>query len=97
LRLTLKALPRSRRNGVKGVEVGADGRATLAVETTAAPEDGKANAAIVKILAKRWRVAAGRFELVRGATARQKVLEIKDGDDDLLDRIEKIEETVSKR
>ena len=68
----------------------------LKVETTAPPEDGKANAAIIRFLAKRWRVAAGRFELVRGATTRQKVMEIKDGDDDLLGRIEKIEETEGK-
>lgn len=97
LRLALKVSPRSRRNGVKGVEIGVDGRAMLKVEVTAAPEDGKANAAVVRFLAKRWRVAAGRFELVSGRTARQKVMEIKDGDDGLLDRIETIEETESKR
>lgn len=77
-----------------GPDVGAEGHA-LKILVTAAPEGGKANAAVIKLLAKRWRVALGRFSVVSGVTARRKVVEIDGGDQELLDKIMKIEETVS--
>ncbi|HEX2793033.1 MAG TPA: DUF167 domain-containing protein [Croceicoccus sp.] len=43
---------------------------------TAAPEDGKANKAVVGLVAKALGVAPSRIELVRGATSRDKVLRI---------------------
>lgn len=45
----------------------------LRVYVTAAPEDGKANAAVQKLLAKAMRVPKTRLRLIRGATARDKV------------------------
>lgn len=77
-----------------GPDVNAEGHA-LKVFVTAVPEDGKANAAVIKLLAKRWRVAPGRFSVVSGVKARRKVVEIEGGDQELLDKIMKIEETVS--
>lgn len=74
-----------------GAVVTAGGRA-LALRVTAVAEGGKANAAVIKLLAKRWKVAAGRISLVRGATARLKVIEIVVADEALLDKILKIED-----
>jgi uncharacterized protein YggU (UPF0235/DUF167 family) len=39
----------------------ADGGAVLRVAVTAAPEDGKANAAVVKLLAKAWHLPKSAF------------------------------------
>lgn len=72
--------------------VDADGHALLKVNVTAVAEGGKANAAVIKLLAKRWKVASGRFLLVSGAASRQKVIEIVDADQALLDKIQTIED-----
>jgi uncharacterized protein len=86
-------MPGARRNEVTGPKVNAGGRPALNVKVTAVAEGGKANAAVIKLLAKRWKVAAGRFTVVSGSTARQKIIEIADGDQTLLDRINNIETT----
>ncbi len=48
----------------------------LHVYVTVAPEDGKANKAVVKLLAKHYRVAPSRISIIRGQTARHKTVEI---------------------
>jgi uncharacterized protein YggU (UPF0235/DUF167 family) len=49
---------------------------TIRIHVTVVPEDGKANAAVVKLLAKALGVAKSRLTLVRGATARDKVFRL---------------------
>ena len=46
------------------------------IAVTAPPEDGKANAAVSKLLAKFFRTAKSNIAVVSGATARTKQLEI---------------------
>lgn len=53
---------------------GADIR--LAVKVTAPPEKGKANAALVKLLAKHFGVAKSAVTIVSGETGRLKVVEV---------------------
>lgn len=48
----------------------------LRVYVTTAPEGGKANAAVQKLLAKALGVAKSRLTLVRGHTARNKVFSV---------------------
>ncbi len=60
----------------------ADGRATVGVRVGAPPADGKANAAVLKVLAKAWRLPKSSLRIVVGETARTKVIEIA-GDADL--------------
>lgn len=48
----------------------------IRIYTTVAPEDGKANAAVVKLLAKAVGVPKSRLVLIRGATARDKVFRV---------------------
>jgi uncharacterized protein len=52
------------------------GRIYLKARVRAAPEDGKANAALEALLAKALGVAKGRVKVARGATARLKAVEI---------------------
>jgi uncharacterized protein (TIGR00251 family) len=61
-------------NRIEGVVRAADGQVRLKVRVTAAAESGKANRALIKLLAKAWRLPAGGIELVVGAKARNKVL-----------------------
>lgn len=48
----------------------------LKARVRAAPENGEANAALEKLIAKAFGVAKGKVKVVRGQTARMKQLEI---------------------
>ena len=94
VRLAVKVTPRAGRDAVQGVEVDAQGRAWLAVRVTAAPDGGKANAALIKLLAKRWRLPASAVRLIAGASARRKVLHVAGAPATLLAQLEAIERPV---
>ncbi len=76
VRLRLKVTPRARRDRVEGLAPEADGGVALKVSVTAAPEDGKANAAVIKLLAAEWGVAKSTIEVVLGAADRRKLLHV---------------------
>ena len=63
--------PRARRDEIAGERDGA-----ILVRVTAPPVDGRANAALVKVLAKRIGVARGRVSVVRGERSRDKLVRI---------------------
>ena len=74
IRVRVKLAPKASRAAVGGVFVDAAGTAFLKVAVTAAPEDGKANAALVALLAKAWRLPKSAIAVVAGATERRKTL-----------------------
>ena len=76
VRLALKVTPRAARSGVDGIARDELGQAYLAVRVTAAPDGCKANAAVIKLLARRWGLPARGLRLVSGASARRKVLQV---------------------
>ena len=49
---------------------------SLRVYTNAAPTDGAANAAVIKMLAKHYGVPKSSIRIVRGETSHDKVIEI---------------------
>jgi uncharacterized protein (TIGR00251 family) len=65
--LPVKALAGSRRNEIRGVVNG-----MLKVSVTAVAEKGKANQAIIKLLAKELGIAKSRIELISGPTSSAK-------------------------
>ena len=65
----LRVTPKARRNGLT------EG-APIKAEVTAAPEDGRANAAVTALLAEALGVAKSRLTLIKGATSRDKVLKL---------------------
>lgn len=74
--LTVRLTPRASRDDLDGVEQGADGRVYLKARVRAIPEKGKANNALIALLAKRSGIAKSSFTLVSGGTNRLKVLMI---------------------
>ena len=44
----------------------------------AKPEDGKANAAVMELIADALGVATSRLQLLRGATSREKLIKLRD-------------------
>lgn len=70
-RLALRVSPKASANKVAGEQNG-----RLRVRVTAAPEDGKANAAVTKLLAKRLGVGRTSVAVTSGATTRDKTVEV---------------------
>ena len=68
---------------IGGIAVDADGAGALKVEVTAAPEGGKANAQVIKLLAKEWRLPRSSLGIAAGGARRRKTLFIA-GDPDAL-------------
>jgi hypothetical protein len=91
VRLSLKVTPRAAQPGVSGIEADASGHAWLAVRVSAPPEGGKANAEVIRLLARRWGVRAGDLQVVSGAAARRKVLQLDGPAADLMARLSAIE------
>ena len=69
--IELRVQPRARRTILDCSAEGA-----LKAMVTAPAEDGKANAAVIDLLAHEWHLPKSAFEVTRGATNRRKVLGI---------------------
>jgi uncharacterized protein (TIGR00251 family) len=74
--LTVRLTPKGGRDAVDGIEQAADGRPVLRVRVRAAPSEGEANDALVRLLAKALDVPPRAVELLAGHTARLKRLKI---------------------
>lgn len=72
----IRLTPKAAANKIGAVEVGADGTPILKVYVTAVPEDGKANTALINLLAKNWKLPKSALTLIRGATDRNKVIRV---------------------
>ena len=70
--VSVRLQPGAGANRIDGVEAMADGRRRLRVRVTAAPEKGKANKAMIKLLAKQWRRPASGLQVVGGLSSRDK-------------------------
>ncbi|HTP82760.1 MAG TPA: DUF167 domain-containing protein [Alphaproteobacteria bacterium] len=66
--VTVKVTPRARREGIE--PAGQD--AALRIRVTEAPESGKANAAVIALLARHWRVPKASLAMVTGSSSRIK-------------------------
>jgi uncharacterized protein len=72
--LHVRVQPKARADAVKGWHGD-----TLRVSVTAAPEDGKANRAVIDLLAETFDVAPSSINLVRGAASRDKWFRLPQG------------------
>jgi uncharacterized protein len=88
--LSVRLTPRGGRDAVENVEQLADGRSVLRVRVRAAPSDGEANAALIRLVAKTLGVAARDVSLIAGATARLKRLRVAGTSATLAAALEKI-------
>jgi hypothetical protein len=76
LSVDLQVIPGAKADRVEGVQVQDDGAVVLRVRLKAPPADGKANRALIKLLAKRLGVPKSEITLASGATARRKRLHL---------------------
>ncbi len=74
LRVLLRVQPGASREAVEGVVALPDGQLALKVRLRAPPQDGKANAALVKLLAKTWKLPKSTISNLAGHGQRRKTL-----------------------
>ena len=76
VRIAVRVTPKSSPAGVAGIRLDAAGDAYLQVRVSAAAEGGKANAALLKLLAREWGVAGSRLAIVAGVRDRRKTVHL---------------------
>ncbi|MFD1982297.1 DUF167 family protein [Mesorhizobium newzealandense] len=74
--LFVRLTPRAALDRLEGVETAADGRSHLKARVRAVPENGAANKALEKLIAKALGVPASAVSIVAGGTARLKTVRI---------------------
>lgn len=94
VRVAVRLTPKAARDRFQGTVREADGSCALKLGVTAAPEAGRANAALIELLAKTWRLPKTSIALVRGAADRRKTLHLAGEPAALLARLEAWRETL---
>ena len=72
-KINVRVIPRAKQN-----KITTDDDGCLRVHITAAPVDGAANVAVIKMLAEYFNIPKSQIKIVRGETSRDKVVEIPD-------------------
>ncbi len=70
-KIALRVIPRARVNEIAGERSG-----VLLVRVTAPPVDGRANAALCRLIAKRVGVAVRNVSVIQGVSSREKVVRV---------------------
>ena len=73
MKINVKVTPKASKNEVVGWE-----EKVLKVRLTVVPEKGKANAALITLLSKHFKVPKSDITIVKGETSRNKIVEVKD-------------------
>ena len=92
--LQVRLTPKGGRDAIDGIEQLADGRSVLKARVRAAPSEGEANAALVRLIAKRLSVPPRDVALNAGATSRVKRLTIAGDAPTLIAKLEKMTESL---
>lgn len=85
--IAVRLTPKADRDAVDGIERGSDGRRYLKCRVRAVPEDGKANAALVRLLAGAIGVPRGAVTVRTGAASRLKSVRVAGDPPDLVQRV----------
>ena len=76
LLLSVRLTPKSSRDQIDNLESRDDGQAYIKARVRAAPEDGKANEALIRLLADNLGLGRSAISLTSGGTSRLKILKI---------------------
>lgn len=76
LLLPVRLTPNASRDAIEGWRETADGERHLAVRVRAVPEKGKANKALIALLAKQLGLPKRDVDVIRGTTSRLKTVRI---------------------
>jgi uncharacterized protein (TIGR00251 family) len=74
LKVALRVTPNAARDRIDGVETRPGAGPQLRIRVRAVPDKGKANNAVIALLAETWDLPKSAFSIVAGETARDKTL-----------------------
>jgi uncharacterized protein len=81
IRVSVRLTPSAAKDRIDGIVADTQGNGVLRIAVSAVPEQGRANKAMIKLLAKQWRLPKSSLSVTQGAKDRNKVLNI-EGDTD---------------
>jgi len=84
VRVAIRVTPRAARDQVTGCKPTAAGGVELCVALTAVPEKGRANKALIELLAREWGMSKSDLSVVAGVTDRHKAVMIEGAPDMLM-------------
>jgi len=87
VRIRVRVAPRAAANRVAGIAADGAGGRLLKLQVTAPPDGGKANKAVIALLAGEWKVAKSAIDIVRGKTERTKTLIVSGDAEELTARL----------
>ena len=87
VRLTVRLTPNGGRDALDDIEPGADGEPMLKARVTAVPEKGKANKALIALVAKALKIPKSSISVISGDTSRKKILRIDGDTEDVLEKL----------
>lgn len=76
MKITIKTIPNAKKNQVVEDLVDVAGVRMLKIKVNQPPEDGKANKAVVELLAEYFQVKKTAIKIIIGETSRNKIVEI---------------------
>ena len=85
--MRVRVTPRARAARIDGLQGEADGGVRLRVAVTEAADAGRANAALLALLAKAWRLPRGTLSITSGVADRRKTVSISGDSGSLMDRL----------
>ncbi len=74
--MAVRLNPKASAAGIEGIAADGDGRTRLRARVTAAPERGRANEALIALLAREWRIPRRRIKVTAGAASRRKTITV---------------------
>jgi len=92
LKLAIRLTPKASRDDIDGVETDGEGRCYIRARVRALPEKGKANKALIALVAKRSGIAKSLITMDSGETSRLKTLFVEGSSEDLLHNILRLDE-----
>jgi hypothetical protein len=90
LKLAVRLTPSGGRDAIEGLQAVGDGETWIKARVSAAPEKGKANKALVTLLARSLGIPKSAVTFVSGETARKKILRIDGDPKDLMVRLKAV-------
>ena len=88
LHVTVHVTPKASRTRIAGLRIDAKGETALKIAVTAAPDQGKANAAVLRLLAREWDLPKRQIAIIQGKKNRRKLLRLSDASTALAQRLE---------
>ncbi len=76
LRVAVRLAPRAKFDRLLGIAPAADGGRVLKVSVTAPARDGRANEALLQLLAQAWHLPRRNLSIVTGAASRIKIVHV---------------------